>query len=391
MNDYENSFIDWVLSKFFSFSFLAISGVGTLYGTAYFAAPFFVQKPQEKVDKKKEPNEEIDFKGLPTEDPLMKEAANTTKVMASREKDLLGKVSDIKKTLRGVSELANGTDKRKEFYAVIKEVRDSVKLARRAIDDLGAYLDFLLREIRHAPQAYSSAAVSLRNRANDYTELSLRNRLTGFAMEFEQIARKMPEREAQLSQFQNQIPKFRVKVKEAETFLDDTFLFLESHPGGGISDPREKYSTELKYFIQGFSELLRMLESFKETIQGSAISVEVRKDYEAELKERLASANRFLQNHHDTIEKGVDWLESQFAPPKAAVVENKVKTKPEESPSAPHTESQPATRQTSWRPTTTFPVNHPPTSRVVYTFREPERTRHCCFRVLRLFFCRRHR
>ena len=84
-----------------------------------------------------------------------------------------------------------------------------------------------------------------------------------------------------------------MKVHEANAFLDDTVLFLSSHPGIG-ADPRERYSAQFESFVLTFSELIRTLEEFREVLRAKAISKVIQEGMrkEALAKERIEAAKK---------------------------------------------------------------------------------------------------
>ena len=238
----------------------------------------------------------------PTTDPLIAGAIQTRQSFADQEELLLERLDELRSLLGSAKadpeRIRQSVD---EFLALAREIRRVVMKASDALASLDTSTNDLARSMKHLGLSYRSAAGLFREKARDYSSKKLRDQLNGFADDYEAIAKTIPQRTLALEAFQKTLPKWKLKVREANAFLDDTVLFLSSHPGIG-ADPRERYSAQFESFVLTFSELVRTLEEFREVLRGKAISKVIqegnrketmaKEKIEAVRKEEVAKAER---------------------------------------------------------------------------------------------------
>ena len=231
---------------------------------------------------------------LPTSDPLIAGAIQTRQSFADQEELLLERLDELRFLLASAKadpvRIRQSVD---EFLALAREIRRVVIKASDSLASLDTATNDLARSMRHLGLSYRSAAGLFREKARDYSTKKLRDQLNGFADDYEAIAKTIPERIAALEAFQKTLPKWKIKVREANAFLDDTVLFLSSHPGIG-ADPRERYSAQFESFVSTFSDLIRTLEEFREVLRSRAISKVIQEGNrkEALAKEKIEAARK---------------------------------------------------------------------------------------------------
>lgn len=224
---------------------------------------------------------------MPEGDPAILAAEQSREAFAQREEELLERIDQVRKLIT----LKEPDPERlkasvAEFAAVADDMRKVVTEAGEAITALSDACDGLGREMRHMPRAYRAAADGFRARARDYREKRLADQLRAFAKDYEDIAKSVPKRLEQLRGFQEKLPAMKAKAKEARRFMDDMTLFLKSHPGVGAPDPRERYAGQLELFIHSFSEVVKVIEEFRESFRGQALSKAIQEDHRKEVLAR---------------------------------------------------------------------------------------------------------
>ncbi len=230
----------------------------------------------------------------PTTDPLIAGAIQTRQTFADQEELLLERLDELRSLLGSAkADPARIRQSVDEFLALAREIRRVVIRASDSLASLDTATNDLARSMKHLGLSYRSAADLFRQKARDYSTKKLRDQLNGFADDYEAIAKTIPERIAALEAFQKTLPKWTLKVREANAFLDDTVLFLSSHPGIG-ADPRERYSAQFESFVLTFSELIRTLEEFREVLRAKAISKVIQEGNrkEALVKEKIEAARK---------------------------------------------------------------------------------------------------
>ncbi len=231
---------------------------------------------------------------LATTDPLIAGAIQTRQSFANQEELLLERLDELRSLVGSAKadpvRIRQSVD---EFLALAQEIRRVVMKASDALASLDTTTNDLARSMKHLGLSYRSAAGLFREKARDYSSKKLRDQLNSFADDYEAIAKTIPERILALEAFQKTLPKWKLKVREANAFLDDTVLFLSSHPGIG-ADPRERYSAQFESFVLTFSELIRTLEEFREVLRARAISKVIQEGNrkEALAKEKIEAARK---------------------------------------------------------------------------------------------------
>ena len=290
----------------------------------------------EKTEPAKSPNNEVPkpkettdvFAGIPTTDPSILAASQNRRLVAEREEALLAKLDEIRGLLASAkSDPAKMKTSLEEFLQLAKGVRKIVGEADEALAGLTTATDGLARELKHSPKAYRMAADGFRERAKDYTESSLKDQLLSFASDYEAIAKAMPERIVKLREFQKKLPKMKAKIREARSFLDDMSMYLESHPGVGRSDPRERYSVQFDAFVHTFSELIRALEVYRNVLRSQAVSVSIRKAFGNEANAFFVAWAAFKQDQQTRLCSALERLESRIPKLKALSTENRDPTR----------------------------------------------------------------
>ena len=231
---------------------------------------------------------------MPTTDPLIAGAIQTRQSFADQEELLLDRLDELRLLLGSAkADPARIRQSVDDFLALAREIRRVVIQASDSLASLDTTTNDLARSMKHLGLSYRSAAGLFREKARDYSSKKLRDQLNGFADDYEAIAKTIPERISALEAFQKTLPKWKLKVREANAFLDDTVLFLSSHPGIG-ADPRERYSAQFESFVLTFSDLIRTLEEFREVLRARAISKVIREGHrkEALAKEKLEAARK---------------------------------------------------------------------------------------------------
>ena len=229
---------------------------------------------------------------LPTTDPLIAGAIQTRQSFADQEEVLLDRLDELRLLLGSAkADPARIRQSVDDFLALAREIRRVVIQASDALASLDTTTTDLARSMKHLGRSYLAAAGLFREKARDYSSKKLRDHLNGFADDYEAIAKTIPERIQALEAFQKTLPKWKLKVREANAFLDDTVLFLSSHPGIG-ADPRERYAAQFESFVLTFSDLIRTLEEFREVLRARAVSKAIQEGHrkEALAKEKLEAA-----------------------------------------------------------------------------------------------------
>ena len=246
------------------------------------------------ADAAKKAKKAPDFKDFSTADPLVGNAIQSRQQLVEQEDALLQRLDELRTLLASIK--ADPTRIRQsieEFLALVKEIRRVVVKAGESLNDLDDTTRDLARSTKHLGNSYRAAAELFRLKARDYSEKKLRDQLNGFAEDFEAIGKSIPERSQTLKDFATTLPKLKVKVREANAFLDDVVIYLSSHPGIG-NDPRKKYSEQFESFVLTFSELLRTLNEFRSTFREQAISKVIQDGHRADMlaKQNLEQAQR---------------------------------------------------------------------------------------------------
>ncbi len=225
----------------------------------------------------------MSFSDFPTTDPLIVQAIEAKQLLIKQEEELLERLDDVRKLL--ASAKVDGSKLRRsaeEFLEIAKNMRAITSKALESMQSLMDQTSHLQRTTRHLGGSYHAAGDLFRKKAQDYSEERLRDQLEGFAKDYEEIARTIPERLRTLQAFQRQLPALRRKARESQMFLDDVILYLSSHPGIG-SNPTDDYSSQFESFAVTFSDWLRTLEELRDSLRSQAVSKVIQSSYWQEL------------------------------------------------------------------------------------------------------------
>lgn len=204
---------------------------------------------------------------------------------------------------RREEDLVERIDRLRTRLAAASDGRDVVRETSEGLTALSEACDGLSRELKHAPSAYQTAACAYRDRAEDYTDAAMRAQIVGFAEDFEAVAEALPARQQELRAFGKHLAAMQSKLAEARQFLDDMVIFLESHPGFGAADPRDRYAGQLDVFARSFSEVSRLLQEFRDKLRGKAVSKVIRGQVEQEDVDRRTAAETALARARDETER----------------------------------------------------------------------------------------
>jgi len=244
------------------------------------------------ADAPKKPKKAPDFGDFSTADPLLGNAIQSRQQLVEQEDALLQRLDELRAMLASIkADPARIRQSIEEFLALAKEIRRVVVKAGESLTYLDDTTRELARSMKHLGNSYRAAAGLFRLKARDYSEKKLRDQLNAFADDYEAIGKSIPDRTRTIQEFSKSLPKLKVKVREANTFLDDVVLYLSSHPGIG-TDPREQYSEQFESFVVTFSELLRTLNEFRSSFREQAISKVIQDGHRKEglEKQRLEEA-----------------------------------------------------------------------------------------------------
>ena len=238
-------------------------------------------------ERPKDAKKPLSFSEFPTSDPLILQAIEAKQLLIQQEEELLERLEDIRNLLTAAK--FDGAKLRHSVEEFLETAKNMRAITSKALESMQALIDqtsHLQRTTRHLGSSYRAASELFRKKARDYSEKRLRDQLEGFAKDYEEIARTIPERLRTLQAFQKQLPDLRRKARESMAFLDDVILYLSSHPGIG-SNPTGDYSSQFESFAVTFSDWLRTLEELRNSLRAQAVSKVIQTSYQ---EEQLAKA-----------------------------------------------------------------------------------------------------
>lgn len=233
-------------------------------------------------ERPRETRKQLSFSDFPTTDPLIQQAIEAKQILIQQEEELLEQLEGIRKILSAAK--VDSAKLRRSVEEFLQTAKDMREINSRALDSMQRLIEqanHLQRTTRHLASSYRAAGELFRKKARDYSEKRLREQLEGFAQDYEDIARTIPERIRTLQAFQKQLPSLRNKARESQAFLDDVILYLSSHPGIG-SNPSEDYSSQFESFAVTFSDWLRTLEELRNSLRAQAVSKVIQASYQQE-------------------------------------------------------------------------------------------------------------
>ncbi len=248
-------------------------------------------KPGEKVKADSPPSDSpksakthpLEFAELPTNDPLVAHAIQAREQIAELEEELLEKLDELRSVLASAkSDPDRMRQSTLQFVELTKAMRQKTLQANDALDAVSEKTSELSRSSRHLASSYRALAELFRKKARDYSEKKLRDQLLGFARDYDEVAKSIPERTKTLDAVQKKLPSLNRKVREVNAFLTDTIAFLNTHPGIG-AEPRDRYSAELESFAVTFTEWIRVLDELRSALREKAVSKMIQESYRKEV------------------------------------------------------------------------------------------------------------
>lgn len=263
------------------------------------------QSPDAAEAAKKPKKPAADFADFPTNDPLISNAIEMKDQLAAQEEALLGRLDELRMLLASAkADPARMRQSVDEFLDIAKDMRKVSVQAGESVNAMIETTNELARSSKHLAASYRGAAELFRKKAKDYTERKLRDQLNGFARDYDAIAASIPERIKTLEAFQRKLPKLKVKVREANAFMDDVVLFLSSHPGVG-TDSRERYVSHFETFAVTFSEWIATLDEIRKSLREHAVSKAIQDGYRKDVAEwqKVELAKRDEQFRREQAER----------------------------------------------------------------------------------------
>lgn len=237
--------------------------------------------PSEGAKPVKKPPAEVP--DLPANDPLVANAVLAREQVMAAEEELLARLDDLRATLTAAkADPERLRESVEQFLELTKEVRGKTRQAAEALAVVTDKTTELSRSSRHLGASYRALADLYRRKARDYAEPRLRERLLGFAKDYDAVAASMPERCRTLDAFQKKLPALGRKVKEVNAFLDDATAYLSTHPGVG-TDLKERYSPEFASLAVTFTDWLRLLDELRTALREGAISAAIQDAHRREV------------------------------------------------------------------------------------------------------------
>jgi hypothetical protein len=254
-------------------------------------------------ERPKDAKKPLSFSDFPTTDPLILQAIEAKQLLIQQEEELLERLEDIRKLLGAVK--VDGAKLRHSVEEFLETAKIMRAITSKALESMQALIDqtsHLQRTTKHLGSSYRAAGDLFRKKARDYSEKRLRDQLEGFAKDYEEIARTIPERLRTLQAFQKQLPALRSKARESQAFLDDVILYLSSHPGIG-SNPSDDYSSQFESFAVTFSDWLRTLEELRNSLRSQAVSKVIQASYQQEQIAKAEVEAKRLEMARAEVEK----------------------------------------------------------------------------------------
>jgi chromosome segregation ATPase len=227
----------------------------------------------------------LEFAELPANDPLVANAIQAREQITELEEELLERLDELRSELASAkADPARMRESVERFLELTASMREKTARANDALNVVGEKTSELVRSSRHLASSYRALAELYRKKSRDYSEKKLRERLLGFAQDYDDAAKSIPGHAKKIEAVLKKLPSLKRKVTEVNQFLKDAVAFLNTHPVTG-ADPRDRYSAEFESFAVTFSEWIRVLDELRSALRGNAVSKVIRDGFE---KEQLA-------------------------------------------------------------------------------------------------------
>lgn len=199
------------------------------------------------------------------EDPGLRAAVASRRVMAEKEKVLTEGVDQFHKNLSRLA--AGGTtakDDLREFAQQMQAVSEAALADYHAISDRSlAYR----RDLKHAETAYAEAARSLARRGEDYTDPQLKAAVAVYAADFERVAARIGHRARALDRFHAELDEMKAYIVQTQYAVTDLRAFVEAYPDSRQAEARVIFDNHVKLYAGRFDKLVRLLDEYRAAIQ----------------------------------------------------------------------------------------------------------------------------
>lgn len=231
-------------------------GAAVLLGIFYFASVSLIQAINGAI-----PTPPADR--LP-EDPALRTAIATRRVMAEKERAIAGTVEQFRQNL---TKLRHGgtaaKDDLRDFAAQMQQLSEAALADYHAVTDRSvAYR----RDLRHAEGAYREAADSMARRAEDYTDPDLRRNVAVYVGDFRAVADRTRDRAQALDRFIAELADLKQYLVQTQYAISDLRTFVEAYPESRAAEAHAIFDNHVKLYAGRFDKLIRLIESYRAAI-----------------------------------------------------------------------------------------------------------------------------
>lgn len=192
----------------------------------------------------------------PQSDPRFAGVNSLQNMLASKEHEIEKSIQTMTQAIQGMQTLPN----RSAIRAYARGLEAHNVTAIMTTHSLQNSVRVLLRELKHAEQAYLAASNGFLARGEDITDPVLKETTLKYARKFQDLARGVPGEVSKLEAFQVHVNAFMPDLIEAQKGITDFGLFVDTYP---VQFP----SADLDAHLGAMANFARRFDAFHAAVQ----------------------------------------------------------------------------------------------------------------------------
>jgi len=198
------------------------------------------------------------------EDPALRSAIATRRVMAEKEKAIQGTIEQFRQNL---SKLRSGGTAAKDdlrgFAAQMQHLSEAALADYHAVADRSAAYR---RDLKHAETAYREAAQSMTRRGEDYTDPDLKKNVAVYVRDFQHVADRTQDRAKALDRFIADLSALKEYLVQTQYAITDLRTFVEAYPESRAAEAHAIFDNHVKLYAGRFDKLIQLIDSYRGAI-----------------------------------------------------------------------------------------------------------------------------
>ena len=191
-------------------------------------------------------------------------AVQMRQMMEARNAEVVQRANQVLATMKQF-----GADGRPDQIDKVRALRESCGQAIAAVRAMEEGTLSLDRDLRLMQTAHEAAAAGFRKRAEDYTDVAMREVCLGMAQEHEKTVNLIPGVRIRLDAFKSELPGTLHTVRQSAMLLDDYLVFVNTY-GEAVPVPEtlfERYARMVKEYAARFELFERAVNLYRAEMQ----------------------------------------------------------------------------------------------------------------------------